>query len=129
MERLDTCEHKQKAAIVHGESDASNNYIIPYNVTINCICPQTHYWKLKRYTYEEHGLVQVFKCAKVVWWIDNILRLYTHTAIYRMCTFQCRKEGASLGSFAATYELICIQLITGAHARRSTCAFSRIKPW
>lgn len=50
---------------MYGESDTSNNYIIPYNVTMNCICPQTHYWKLQKYTYEEHGLIQVFKCVKV----------------------------------------------------------------
>lgn len=50
---------------MHGEGDTSNSYIIPYNVTVNCKCPQTHYWKLQKYTYEEHGLVQVFRCVKV----------------------------------------------------------------
>lgn len=62
---LETCEHKEEAVIVHGEGDTSNNYIIPYNVMVKCVCPQTHYWKLQKYTYEEHGLVQVFKCVKV----------------------------------------------------------------
>jgi len=59
------CAHKQEAVIVHGKGDTNNNYIIPYNVTMNCICPQTHYWKLQKYTYEEHGLVQIFRCVKV----------------------------------------------------------------
>lgn len=57
--------HKQEAVIVHGEGDTSNRYIIPYNATVNCKCPQTHYWKLQKYTYEEYGLVQVFRCVKV----------------------------------------------------------------
>ncbi|RLU16277.1 hypothetical protein DMN91_012037 [Ooceraea biroi] len=61
---LETCAHRQEAATVHGEGDTSNNYIIPYNVTVNCACPQTHYWKLQRYTYAESGLVQVFKCVR-----------------------------------------------------------------
>lgn len=65
MEELEICTHRQKAVIVYGESDLSNTYIIPYNATINCICPQTHYWKLQKYTYEEDGLIQVFKCVKV----------------------------------------------------------------
>ncbi|GAB1866859.1 hypothetical protein CAJAP_07938 [Camponotus japonicus] len=64
MEELEICAHRQEAVIVSGESDLSNNYIIPYNVTVNCICPQTHYWKLQKYTYEEYGLIQVFKCVK-----------------------------------------------------------------
>lgn len=62
---MEICAHKQEAVIVHGEGDTSNNYIIPYNVTVKCICPQTHYWRLQKYTYEDYGLVQVFKCVKV----------------------------------------------------------------
>ncbi|XP_024886401.1 uncharacterized protein LOC112463925 isoform X2 [Temnothorax curvispinosus] len=61
---LETCAYKQEAVVVHGEGDTNNSYIIPYNVTISCICPQTHYWKLQKYTYEEHGLVQIFRCVK-----------------------------------------------------------------
>ncbi|XP_011687285.1 PREDICTED: uncharacterized protein LOC105449659 [Wasmannia auropunctata] len=61
---LKVCTHKQEAVTVYGEGDTNNSYIIPYNVTINCICPQTHYWKLQKYTYEEHGLVQIFRCVK-----------------------------------------------------------------
>ncbi|XP_032677785.1 kappa-scoloptoxin(11)-Ssd1b-like [Odontomachus brunneus] len=61
---LETCAHKQDAVIVHGEGNTSNSYIIPYNATVNCKCPQTHYWKLQQYTYEQYGLVQVFRCVK-----------------------------------------------------------------
>jgi hypothetical protein len=50
---------------VHGESDTSNDHVIPYNVTVNCACPQTHYWKLQKYTYEENSFVQVFRCVRV----------------------------------------------------------------
>lgn len=70
---LEICAHRQEAMMVYGESDTSNNYIIPYNVTINCICPQTHYWKLQKYTYEEHGLIQIFKCVKVHLVIINMI--------------------------------------------------------
>jgi len=66
LAELETCAHRQEAVIVYGETDTSNSYVIPYNVTVNCACPQTHYWKLQKYTYEENGdFVQVFRCVRV----------------------------------------------------------------
>lgn len=62
---LETCTRKQKAVVVYGKGDTGNNYVIPHNVTVKCVCPQTHYWKLQKYTYEEDDLVQVFRCVKV----------------------------------------------------------------
>ncbi|KAG7205383.1 hypothetical protein KM043_007378 [Ampulex compressa] len=62
---MDMCKYKEKAAIVHGAGDRRNSYILPHNVTINCVCPQTHYWKLQKYRYEKDDvIVQEFKCAK-----------------------------------------------------------------
>ncbi|XP_076247398.1 uncharacterized protein LOC143187204 [Calliopsis andreniformis] len=63
--QMDVCTYKSEAIKVHGKSDTNNSYLIPYNVTLSCDCPESHYWRLQRYTYEENNLItQVFKCVK-----------------------------------------------------------------
>ncbi|XP_015608338.1 uncharacterized protein LOC107274090 isoform X2 [Cephus cinctus] len=60
-----TCTHKQLAVTVYGKGNSSNAYLVPHNVTVNCLCPKTHYWKLQKYSYEENdNIIQVFRCVK-----------------------------------------------------------------
>ena len=63
---LNICEYNQEAINVYGKSDRNNSYLIPYNVTLKCNCPESHYWRLQKYTYlEDDFITQTFKCVKV----------------------------------------------------------------
>lgn len=72
---------------MHGKGDTSNDYIIPYNVTVNCVCPQTHYWKLQKYTYEGDDLVQTFRCVKVR--LARFMRREKIAPVHRRITYVC----------------------------------------
>nr|XP_031843842.1 U-scoloptoxin(11)-Sm6a-like isoform X2 [Nomia melanderi] len=62
---MDVCTHKDEAIQVHGKSDTSHSYLIPYNVTLHCTCPNSHYWRLQKYSYEDNDFItQTFKCVK-----------------------------------------------------------------
>ncbi|XP_017882126.1 uncharacterized protein LOC108626139 [Ceratina calcarata] len=62
---LDACTHTQEAIKIYGKSDRNNSYLIPQNATVNCICPESHYWRLQKYTYGNNDLItQTFKCVK-----------------------------------------------------------------
>ncbi|KAK2589098.1 hypothetical protein KPH14_001925 [Odynerus spinipes] len=64
VKEMETCQKKQTAAIVQGKGDTSNTYLIATNVTINCMCPISHYWKLYKYIYQNDDITQEFKCVK-----------------------------------------------------------------
>ncbi|XP_078040353.1 U-scoloptoxin(11)-Sm7a-like [Augochlora pura] len=62
---MDVCTHKEEAAYVYGKSDSTNSYLIPYNITLNCVCLKSHYWRLQKYTYHDDDLItQTFRCVK-----------------------------------------------------------------
>ncbi|XP_076639194.1 uncharacterized protein LOC143351513 [Colletes latitarsis] len=52
---INLCTYKREAIKVYGKSDKNNSYLIPYNVTSNCICPQSHYWRLIQ-VYQEKNV-------------------------------------------------------------------------
>lgn len=65
IDDTDACIHTKVAAIIYGRGDPSNSYLIPYNATITCNCPASHYWRLQKYTYKRDGtILQEFKCVK-----------------------------------------------------------------
>ncbi|XP_076685069.1 kappa-scoloptoxin(11)-Ssd1b-like [Andrena cerasifolii] len=62
---IDACTYEKEAIKVYGKSDRNNSYLILHNVTVSCVCPESHYWQLQKYTYEENDLItQTFKCIK-----------------------------------------------------------------
>ncbi|XP_044598087.1 kappa-scoloptoxin(11)-Ssd1b-like [Cotesia glomerata] len=58
------CKPRQIAAVVRGVINDENTHMIPQNVTVNCICPSTHYWRLKKYEFDENRLYQAYKCSQ-----------------------------------------------------------------
>lgn len=66
MLKLNICKYNQEAIEVYGKSDRNNSYLTPYNVTLNCNCPKSHYWRIQKYTYGKSNFItQTFKCIKV----------------------------------------------------------------
>ncbi|XP_053980345.1 U-scoloptoxin(11)-Sm2a-like isoform X2 [Hylaeus volcanicus] len=62
---MDVCKYENEGIKVYGKSNKNNSYLIPYNVTLSCTCPQSYYWRLKKYVYEENDFItQTFKCIK-----------------------------------------------------------------
>ncbi|XP_076174818.1 uncharacterized protein LOC143150430 [Ptiloglossa arizonensis] len=62
---MKACTYQNEGIKVHGKSDTNNSHLIPYNVTLNCFCSQSHYWRLQKYVYDENDLItQTFKCVK-----------------------------------------------------------------
>ena len=64
---MKTCTHNEPAITVFGQGNSSNAFLHPYTVKANCKCPALHFWKLKKYSYEEDRVYQVYKCAKVIY--------------------------------------------------------------
>nr|XP_012149419.1 PREDICTED: uncharacterized protein LOC105663650 isoform X1 [Megachile rotundata] len=62
---MNVCTRNEEAVQIYGKSDRNNSYLTPYNVTLHCTCPESHFWRLQKYVYEENDLiVQTFKCVK-----------------------------------------------------------------
>ncbi|XP_057338629.1 U-scoloptoxin(11)-Ssd3a-like [Microplitis mediator] len=64
IKEKDECKPKQIAAVVRGFINDDNSHMIAHNVTVDCICPSTHYWRLKKYEYMDNQLYQSYKCSK-----------------------------------------------------------------
>ncbi|CAL7943194.1 unnamed protein product [Xylocopa violacea] len=65
IKNLSMCTKKEEAIQVSGKSDRNNSYLIPHTVTLNCVCPQSHYWRLQKYDYKVNDFItQTFKCVK-----------------------------------------------------------------
>ncbi|XP_034940995.1 U-scoloptoxin(11)-Sm7a-like [Chelonus insularis] len=64
VENKGLCKPRQTAATVYGEINDDQTYMVPYIIDVDCICPSTHYWKLKKYDFINNRAFQIYRCAK-----------------------------------------------------------------
>ncbi|XP_063981839.1 kappa-scoloptoxin(11)-Ssd1b-like [Diachasmimorpha longicaudata] len=58
------CKPRKTAAVVRGEVNENHQNLTAHRVRVNCYCPNTHFWHVQKYDYNDNIVYQHFRCSK-----------------------------------------------------------------